>query len=234
MEENGYSINEEAKFYTERLVECLDTDTDVSEILQWLENKRNDYNVKTEEIPIHKLDRWKVHPNTGVISHDTGKFFSIIGVKVSGAKGREVNSWTQPMVKQQECGIIGLLCQNQNGIMKYLLYAKYEPGNMHKLQLSPTVQATSSNMLLAHGGNNPLFTSYFQNNKGKVLVDVELVEDGGRNYFKTNRNLLIEIPENEKIDIPDDFVWVTLPQLRNLMKFDVVVNNFVRSIIGSW
>ena len=66
------------------------------------------------------------------------------------------------------------------------------------------------------------------------MVDVELVEDGGRNYLKTNRNLLVEIPETEKIEIPDDFVWVTLPQLRKLMKLDVVVNNFVRSIIGSW
>jgi len=169
-----------------------------------------------------------------VISHDTGKFFSIIGVKVSGAKGREVNSWTQPMMKQNECGILGIICQKKEGVMRYLLYAKYEPGNMHKLQLSPTLQATASNLGLAHGGKKPLFVEYFEGNKGKVLVDAESVEDGGRFYLKTNRNIVVEISENEKIQVPDDFIWVTLPQFKRLLRMDVVVNSLVRSVMGSW
>ena len=35
---------------------------------------------------------------------------------------------------------------------KYLLQAKVEPGNINKIQISPTVQATRSNYLRIHGG----------------------------------------------------------------------------------
>ncbi|HIH11121.1 TPA: response regulator receiver protein [Candidatus Woesearchaeota archaeon] len=207
----------------------------VESILSWLAEKRKSYVVTTSEIGIDKLDKWNVDPQSGVISHQTGKFFQIIGVKVEGAKGREVLGWSQPMMKQQECGILGILCQKFNGIRHYLLYAKYEPGNRNTLQLSPTLQATASNLSQAHGGTKPLFAEFFEEGgKGTTLTNIESVEDGGRFYLKTNRNVLVEVDENERVNVSDDFIWVTYPQLKELLQRDLVVNSLARSVMGSW
>ncbi len=205
------------------------------DIMNWLEEKRKSYVVNTSIIGINELDRWHVEETTGHVYHESGKFFRIIGVKVDGAKGREVMGWTQPMVHQQECGILGILCKKFNGTRHYLLYAKYEPGNTDVLQLSPTLQATDSNLKMAHGGKKPLFSEYFEGNgKGNVLTNVTSVEDGGRFYMKTNRNMLVEVDKDEPLDIPDDFIWVNYPQLKELLAKQVVVNSLARSVMGSW
>jgi len=225
---------EELDFLIDDLIEISKSDSDISHIIKWLEEKRKNCDIETEEIGINNLDKWHVHPETGVISHDSEKFFSIIGVKVSGAENREVSSWTQPMMKQQETGILGLITKKINGVKHYLLYAKYEPGNTHKIQLSPTLQATESNLKLAHGGKKPRFAEYFEDQeKAKVLTSVVSVEDGGRFYLKTNRNMVAEVSENELNEIPDEYIWVNTIQLKKLLKIDNAVNSLVRSIVGS-
>ena len=225
---------EELDFLIDDLIEISKSDSDISHIIKWLEEKRKNCDIETEEIGINNLDKWHVHPETGVISHNSEKFFSIIGVKVSGAENREVSSWTQPMMKQQETGILGLITKKINGVKHYLLYAKYEPGNTHKIQLSPTLQATESNLKLAHGGKKPRFAEYFEDQeKAKVLTSVVSVEDGGRFYLKTNRNMVAEVSENELNEIPDEYIWVNTIQLKKLLKIDNAVNSLVRSIVGS-
>lgn len=234
IKEDKKEVTEEIETAVEQLLEVSKGSSDISGILKWLEEKRISCNIETEEIGINELDKWKVDPQTGIIAHDSGKFFSVIGVRVKGAINREVTSWTQPIVKQQECGILGILAKKINGVRHYLLYAKYEPGNIHKLQLSPTLQATESNLKLAHGGKKPRFAEYFENGgKGKILTSVVSAEDGGRFYLKTNRNMIVEIPEDENLEIPEEYVWVTLGQLKKLLKVENAVNSLVRSIIGS-
>ena len=48
---------------------------------------------------------------------------------------------------------------------KYLLQAKAEPGNINKIQISPTVQATKSNYTRVHGGKEIPYLRYFKKNK---------------------------------------------------------------------
>ncbi len=234
----GHLITEEVTILLEDLAHIINAQDkkldDVTPILNWLEGKRKSYAVKVEEIGIKNLDKWHVEEKTGNIFHESGKFFSIIGVKVEGAKGREVSSWTQPMVKQEECGILGILCKKINGVMHYLLYAKYEPGTIASLQLSPTLEATESNLRRTHGGAKPLFAEYFENGgNGKVLVSVVEVEDPGRFYHKTNRCMIVEIDEKENIEIPEYFIWLTLPQIKKLLKIDNVINALARCVLGS-
>ena len=164
----GLKITGEVKEAAEELVQILDAQKkdmeDISVVLRWLEEKRKSYPVKTQEVGIKDLEGWSVDPDSGNIHHKSGKFFTIMGIRVSSAKGREVVSWTQPMIKQEECGILGMLCQKRNSVMQYLLYAKYEPGSIINIQLSPTLQATDSNLKKAHGGEKTRFAEYFENN----------------------------------------------------------------------
>lgn len=232
---SGSAITEEVEMAVEQLVEILDAkdEADASKVLEWLEDKRRNNNEVVEEIGINDLKKWQVDPKTGNISHESGKFFQVVGVRVRGAKNREVKSWSQPLIKQHECGILGILRQKRNGIMYYLLYAKSEPGAIVNPQLSPTLQATASNLSQAHGGKKPHFSEYFEDGIGKVIVNVEHVEDPGRFYLKTNRCMIVEIPEDEAIDAPEEYIWVTLPVLKKLLKVDKAINALARAVLGS-
>lgn len=236
IESKGHVVNQEVDDEASRLIEVLEAggSSDIEEALKWLERKREAYKVNVEEIPVRNVERWRIDEKTGNISHESGRFFSIIGVKVEGAEGREVASWSQPMIKQAECGILGILCQRKNGIMHYLFYAKYEPGTIASLQLSPTLQATESNLMQAHGGKKPLLAEYFESGgKGNILVNVVEVEDPGRFYHKTNRCMIVEIPENENVNAPQDYIWLNLCQVKRFLKIDNTVNALARCVLGS-
>lgn len=237
IEEHNYEVDDEVELFVEQLTEFLKgkkSNKDIDNVLDWLDDKRKNYLVDTKEIRINELKNWHADPKTGNILHESGKFYSVIGVKITGAQDREVTSWSQPMIKQNECGILGILCKKINGTMHYLLQAKYEPGNIHKLQLSPTLQATESNLKQAHKGKKPLFAEYFEENgNGRILTSVISVEDGGRFYLKTNRNMIVEVDENKEIKIPENFIWINLYQLKKLIKKDNILNSLTRSVLGS-
>ena len=66
-----------------------------------------------------------------------------------------------------------------------------------------------------------------------MLVSVEQVEDPSRFYHKTNRCMIVEVDENEEVDVPDDFIWLTLPQVKKFLKIDNIVNALARCVLGS-
>lgn len=237
LERGNHQNDEEVSFLVnqlEELIEAKRKNSDIDSIIDWLEAKRKAYHVDVKEIGLNQLEKWNSDPNSGNISHESGRFYSVIGVRVQGAKEREVPSWTQPIIKQNECGILGILTKKIGGIRYYLLQAKFEPGNKHLLQLSPTLQATESNLKQAHKGKKPLLAEYFENrDRSRVILAVESVEDGGRFFLKTNKNMIVEVDEDEEINVPDNFIWINLYQLKKLMKKDLVANSLTRSILGS-
>lgn len=236
IKKKGYSLTKEIKIEAEQLSQMIEAQkmSDIAPVLEWLKKKRKTPPISVEEVGIKDLDKWRVDKKTGNIVHQSDKFFTITGIRVSEAKSREMLAWTQPMMKQNECGILGILRQKRNGVMQYLMYAKCEPGSIVNPQFSPTLQATFSNLGMAHGGKKPLFSEYFENGgKGKVVVSVEHIEDPSRFYLKTNRCMIVEIPEKEKIEITEDFIWLTLPQIKKLLRVDRAVNALARAVFGS-
>ena len=205
-------------------------DTDIQPILAWLKERQESYPVTVEEVGINDLQGWKANPQTGNIEHESGKFFSIIGVKVTGASDREVPSWSQPMLKQEEVGISGVLVQTKGGVTRYLFYAKFEPGNINMVQISPALQVSEGNLSLAHKGKRPRLAEYFDGTKGRLLKSVTGVEDGGRFYHKVNRSMLVEVDESENVPITEDYIWLTLPQIKKLLLVDLAVNSLARNV----
>ena len=149
LEKNGYPTDEKAQAQVQQLLECLKDENKfatLTQILAWFTEQKNRCATEITEISLNDLQKWQVNKETGNIEHESGEFFTVMGVRISNSTQREVFGWTQPMIKQKEGGILGILCQPFEGIRHYLIYAKMEPGNMHKLQLSPTLQATYSNL----------------------------------------------------------------------------------------
>lgn len=202
----------------------------IQPILEWLQERRDSYLVTVEEISVHETQGWMKDATTGNIVHESGKFFSIVGVKVQGAGDREVMAWSQPMLKQEEIGISGVIMQKQDGVMRYLFYAKFEPGNIDLLQISPALQASEGNLSQAHKGPCPRLSEYFDGTKGTLVKSVEGVEDGGRFYRKVNRSMVVLVDESEQVLVTEDYIWVTIPQIRELLLVDRVMNSLARNV----
>jgi oxidase EvaA len=176
------------------------------------------------------MQNWFIDDSREKLQHRSGGFFSIEGINVRTNWG-EVATWDQPIINQPEIGFLGILVKEFNGVLHFLMQAKIEPGNVNIVQLSPTLQATKSNYTQVHRGKPPRYLEYFLNNSGaEVLLDQLQSEQAGRFLKKRNRNIIIRV--SDEVEISEDFRWLTLGQIKELMCIDNVVNMDTRTVIS--
>lgn len=213
------------------LKKALHSDSSVD---KWIFNKVSTPRLSTRTISLSETKGWQLSPETGDICHESGKFFSITGAYIRHRSDFSEFEWDQPIIDQPEVGILGIAAKKINGVLHFCLQAKEEPGNLNHIQLSPTVQATYSNYTRVHGGSPPEFIEYFlEQNRSKVMYARLQSEDGGRFLFKSNRNMVVIVPSDELNDLPENFIWVTLRQIKQLLQRDNLVNACTRSIISA-
>lgn len=212
---------------------CEDDRSIVHEITDWLEERRAAANVKVERKPISQLRGWTIDPATGNLDHQSGKFFQIAGIDVKTNFGA-VGHWTQPIIFQREVGLIGFLSKRIDGILHFLMQAKMEPGNVNLLQLSPTIQATRSNFTQVHGGERPRYIDYFLNCRSDDVTADQLQSEQGSKFFrKRNRNMIVRVPDDAKVPIHEDFIWLTVDQIRGCLGVANLVNMDARSVLSA-
>ena len=200
------------------------------DILHWIKEKNKEIQTRITEVPLSELKDWGIVDNK--FQHKSGKFFSIEGISVETNYGL-VPYWEQPIINQPEIGFLGFIVQKKQGILHFLLQAKIEPGNINCVQLSPTLQATKSNYTRVHEGKAPLYLEYFTGEKKvEILVDQLQSEQGARFFQKRNRNIIVEVNESEEVPIRDNFIWVTLAQIKSLLHHPNVVNMDTRTVIS--
>lgn len=200
------------------------------EVVAWIERRNREVEVHVEKVPFTDLKGWHFDGKTGNLVHDSGKFFSIVGIDVRTNTGCE-NRWMQPIINQPEVGYLGIICKEFDGVLYFLLQAKIEPGNVNCVQLSPTLQATRSNYTQVHGGKKPAYLEYFQNAKpDQVVLDQLQSEQGARFLRKRNRNIIIRVDGDIKVG--EDFRWLTLGQIKALLRRDNMINMDTRTVLS--
>lgn len=200
------------------------------DVKTWVERRNCEVAVAVEMVPFAKLHGWHFDGATGNLCHDSGRFFSIPGLHVFSDDGCK-REWTQPIINQPEVGYLGIICHEFDGEMHYLLQAKIEPGNVNCVQLSPTLQATRSNYMQVHGGKKPAYLDYFLSaNPDQIVVDQLQSEQGARFYRKRNRNIIIKV--DDPIEESEDFRWLTLDQIKTLIRCDNTVNMDTRTVLS--
>ncbi|GAA1910744.1 NDP-hexose 2,3-dehydratase family protein [Streptomyces sodiiphilus] len=199
-----------------------------SEFLSWWEGLGS--YAKADRIPLEALTGWRSEPVSGDIVHDSGRFFSVEGLDVSGSQG-PVEHWQQPIINQPETGVLGILVKEIDGVLHCLMQAKAEPGNRNGLQISPTVQATRSNYTGVHGGSPVPFLHWFQSPPAhRVIADVRQSEQGSWFYRKRNRNMIVEA--DGYVEEREGFCWLTLGQLYRLLAEEDLVNMDTRTVLS--
>ena len=201
----------------------------MSQLLSWLSGLKSRYDLFVSNKPIDHLEGW--HRSDAEISNDEGKYFRVIGVKVS-ISSREVTSWCQPLVQPMQQGLCAFIIRRIGGIYHFLVQAKLECGNFDVMELAPTVQCLTGNVYTSE--RKPPFTDYVLNApKEQILYDVMQSEEGGRFYREQNRNMIVEADKEFSQELPEHYTWMTLHQINHFLKFNNYLNIQARSILSA-
>jgi oxidase EvaA len=163
---------------------CYTTD----EIISWLTELKTKYSIVVERIPLKSLKQWRWTDRE--ISHEAHPFFSVIAVSVE-AGTREVSSWTQPLLKEPQQGLLGLATKKINGVLHVLMQAKVEPGNMDSIEIAPTVSCAAVEFKSRQSYCIPFLDCFIKASPLHIRYDVVQSEEGGRFYHFCNRNMVI-------------------------------------------
>lgn len=199
-----------------------------SDILRWIEEKNSSLKVRIEKKQLSESSFWYYDKQLGEIHNSNNSFFQIRGLQQYRDDELILE---QPILIQNEIGYLGIICKKIDGVLKFLMQAKIEPGNVNKIQISPTIQATKSNFTQKHGGKKPAYLDYFLNAKPEnIIVDQIQSEQSSRFLGKRNRNIIIMV--NEDIETLPSHRWMTLAMIKRLMKIDNLVNMDTRTVLS--
>ncbi|GAC29862.1 NDP-hexose 2,3-dehydratase family protein [Brumicola pallidula] len=211
---------------------------DLSAVRMWFEEQQSKCTMTITDIRLEDCNGWTIDPDTGWFKHSSGEFFYVQGIRVGVSSSREVeNGWDQPIITQAgyNGGLLGIIRKNIDDVPHYLIQAKAEPGNPDKVQISPCLQATFSNLKQAHGGRKPKLSEFFESpaaNGANILFDQWMSEDGGRLHLKRNKGMLAQIADVKELDLDESFRWISLFQIKQLISENSWINPHVRGIIS--
>lgn len=203
---------------------------DMPSVLSWLTLLKCQNEVYATLIPLDKVAGWGLVD--GVIKHESGNYFSVVGVDVK-ASNREVAGWSQPLIRSVDGGIIGLATQLRKGVLHFLIQGRVEPGLIDIVELAPTVQCTPMNYQNGTSPHLPAFVDLFQSaSQVQICFDSMLSDEGGRFYHSQQRHLIIELDTALDIELPPAYCWMTLRQIQSFSQFSNLVNIELRSILS--
>lgn len=197
-------------------------------VIDWISEKNASLKVSITRNKLPDSDTWFYDEERGEIRNKNNSFFQIRGLQ-QYRDGEMILE--QPILIQDEIGYLGIICKEIDGVLQFLMQAKIEPGNVNKIQISPTIQATKSNFTQKHGGKKPAYLDYFLNAKPEnIIVDQIQSEQSSRFLGKRNRNIIIMV--NEEIKVLPSHRWMTLGTIKQLMKIDNLVNMDTRTVLS--
>jgi len=207
--------------------------SDIKPILSWIKVRQKKIKSASKIINLNKCEGWYFDKNSN-LHHKSGQFFKIKGVETKGAMGREVKSWTQPILTQKHGGVLAFISrQSKKYGTQFLIDAKIEPGDDSIIKISPSFQATQSNMNQAHGGKKPKFYDIVIQQKSAELIYYTIHnEEGARFWKKSNWNVIVNLKNpNDKRIKGSNYKWVSFKQIKKLSLINRYVNPFVKTIL---
>lgn len=166
----------------------------------------------------------------GALSHVSGGFFSVVGVRFEPSE--EGPGSDALYLYQPQSAFNGLLTCDIEGQQHFLLQARAEPGNVGQAQFGPTVQSTPANYLRLHGGKTTPYFEWFSTFRPdlQVLHDSVQLDLGGRYLFKSKRVVVARCP----VDIPvlEGFAWVPARLVNAAVNRSTFLNTDLRALFS--
>ncbi len=197
-------------------------------IIGWINKMKKIYTLDTKRIPLKKTSRWE--RTNFKITHESKRFFSIMAVSVN-VGSREVAHWAQPLLTSDSYGIAGFIIKKIKNIFHFLVQAKVEAGNCDVIELAPTIQCSSIEGMVQQKEKPPFFDFFINAEPDQVKYSTIQSEEGGRFYCLQNRYMLIEVDETRLAEVPENYMWMTLDQMMELVKYGYF-NIYARSLLA--
>jgi len=201
----------------------------VRNLRNWITQAKTRYELLSRLIPLNKVAGWQCSDDE--IRREDGRFFRVMAVDVD-IGGREVASWQQPLIESAKGGVNGLLCREIGGVLHFLIQARVEPGTFDIIELAPTVQVTPLNYGDDPARLPPFARAVLEAPAERVRYDCEQSEEGGRFYLDCNRYRIVEAGDLDPADLPVNYTWMTLGQIKHLMQHNNVFNIEARSLVA--
>ncbi|MEI8285619.1 MAG: NDP-hexose 2,3-dehydratase family protein, partial [bacterium] len=199
-------------------------------VLFWLAELKSRYELQVQSIPLRAVKDWLV-TETEIVRPDR-QYFRVLGVEVM-IDNREVKSWHQPLIEPMQEGLCAFIIKKIHGVYHFLVQAKIECGNFDVVEMAPTVQCLTGRYH-GHGGVPPPYVDYVLGNSHKrVFFDTKQSEEGGRFYHEQNRNLVVEADDAFPNEVPENFNWLTLGQIKEFLRFNNYLNIQARSLLAA-
>lgn len=228
----GYENTEDAlekKFLSSALSSDRAIHT-IEDIITFLTQIKSTFDLEVTRTSLYQMKNWIVGDSE--IYHAQRKFFKVIAVDVE-IGNREVVKWSQPMIEPAQEGLCAFVCKEINGILHFAVQAKLECGNHDIIEFAPTVQTLTGNYRQAEKGSLPFLDFVLSAKKGQIYFDTLQSEEGGRFYREQNRNMIVIADDEIPVELPENFIWMTLNQLYTFLKFNNYLNIQARSLIAA-
>jgi oxidase EvaA len=200
------------------------------EIISWFTELKSTTGVEVRRVPLRDLPGWR-KDEMSIFREDRG-LFSIIAVDVE-ADSREIPRWSQPIVRPEAVGLTAFVTRKIGNVLHFLVQARMEPGAFDLFELAPTVHHLPGSAAMGPVGRLPPFFDLVANAPRELVRhDSIQSEEGGRFYHFRNRHAVIELEPGREIDLPRGYIWMTLGQINELLKFNNYFNSEARGLLS--
>ena len=79
----------------------------------------------------------------------------------------------------------------------------------------------------------PFLKYALESKKENIIYDTLQSEEGGRFYKEQNRNMLLLADDSIGLELPENYIWMTLNQMQLFIKFNNYLNIQARSLIAA-
>lgn len=229
---SGNERNEICSYFKDKALYKSMFESNPQEQLPVIFQKLNNYKMFKEvnivTVPLNQLVDWKIDEYGITCKQQADFMVRYYNIEISG---REVQHWTQPLFKAIGMATFGLITKKYGGGRKFLVRIKPEMGSFDKAEIGPSIQWEPSHYLYNDNNIENLFRNRLENNNG-VICNVILSEEGGRFYHEENRNVVLEISEDELTEIPDDYMWLDYATLNFLIQINNCLNIQIRNLLS--
>lgn len=199
------------------------------EVISWFTGLKVDYELDVTRIPLRYVRHWEVSDRE--IYHRDGKYFTVIAVRVQ-ADNREVSCWTQPIIKPREEGLMAYVVKEIHGVPHFLIQGKVEPGNFDVVEMAPSVQCITGSYRHDDVAIKPAFLDDVLAMPADQVYSSSLQsEEGGRFFREANRNMVIRVGDEFPTELPKNYIWLSLHQLKRFIKFNNYLNVQARCLL---
>ncbi|MFI0469621.1 NDP-hexose 2,3-dehydratase family protein [Saccharopolyspora sp. 5N102] len=197
---------------------------DLRPLARWLSDQRSRRSLVSSSVALPDLVGWQ--RTADALRREDGTGFEVVAVSVEAA-GREVDGWSQPMVRPVDLGVVGLAVSARGDQLNLLMQACPEPGLVNDVELGPTVQIA--------GGDSPrsaaeaeLLALLRDRPAEAVLFDAVLSDEGGRFLHSRCRHVIALVDGEEA---PEGYRWCSVSEVVGMLVHSHEVNMQARSAL---